>query len=196
MPIGSDPGDIDANGAREVNLRTATGAELLGLAISAASLPVVLASDHAIISTQIKTGSNILAVNADGSIKTVPLIIPPAPTGSTNVVRDGFDDVADTAGIDINYIITNLKTLTIQVLIAGAETTTGGSLVELFEDPSGTGAPLTRISSLFVNGQGDNAPVNQEFIGDGTRRIILRRRGYSGNAREMFAQWIGFEETT
>lgn len=196
MALGFDPGDVDANGAREVNLRTSTGAELLGLAVSAASLPVVLASDHAIISVQIKNGSNILAVNADGSIQTVPLVTPPAPSGATTVIQDDFDDVASTAGVDINYVITDLKTLTIQTLVAGSETTTGGSIVELFEDPSGTGTPLTRISSLFVDGQSDNAPVNQEFIGNGTRRIILRRRGYSGSAREMFAQWIGFEETT
>jgi len=196
MGLAFDPGDVDQNGAREVNLRTATGAELLGLAVSAASLPVVLASDHVIISVQVKNGINILLVNADGSINTVPLVTPPAPSGATTVIRDDFSDVASTAGVDINYIITNLQTLTIQTLIAGAETTVGGSIVELFEDPTGTGTPLTRISSLFVSGQSDNAPVNQEFIGDGTRRIILRRRGYSGSAREMFAQWIGFEETT
>lgn len=196
MGVAFDPGDVDPNGAREVNLRTAAGAELLGLAVSAASLPVVLASDHAIISVQVKNGSNILAINADGSISTVPLVTPPAPTGATGVIRDDFSDVADTSGVDITYTVTDLKTLTIQVLVAGAETTTGGSIVELFEDPSGTGSPLIRISSLFVNGQSDNAPVHQDFIGNGTRRIILRRRGYSGSAREMFAQWIGFEETT
>ena len=196
MGLAFDPGDVDSNGASEVNLRNASGAELLGLAVSAASLPVVLASDHAAIPTNIVNGANTLAVNADGSIKTVPLLNPPAPSGATDVVRDAFDDVASTIGVDLNYTITNLQTLTIQTLLAGSEATTGGSIVELFEDASGTGTPLVRISSLFVNSQSDNAPVNQSFVGDGTRRIILRRRGYSGSAREMFAQWIGFEETT
>lgn len=39
-------GDVDANGAEEVNLRTSAGAELLGQQTSAASLPVVISSDQ------------------------------------------------------------------------------------------------------------------------------------------------------
>lgn len=39
-------GDVDVNGAEEVNLRTAAGAELLGQQVSAASLPVVISSNQ------------------------------------------------------------------------------------------------------------------------------------------------------
>ncbi len=39
-------GDVDSNGAEEVNLRTSAGAELLGQQASAASLPVVIASNQ------------------------------------------------------------------------------------------------------------------------------------------------------
>lgn len=39
-------GDVDSNGAEEVNLRTSAGAELLGQQVSAASLPVVVASNQ------------------------------------------------------------------------------------------------------------------------------------------------------
>lgn len=42
-------GDIDANGAEEVNLRTATGAEVLGQQVSASSLPVVISSDQSAV---------------------------------------------------------------------------------------------------------------------------------------------------
>jgi len=196
VAVTPDNGDVNTNGDKEVILKTPAGADLLGAALSAASLPVVVASDQAAFPINVVNGANTLAVNADGSIKTVPLVTPPAPSGATTVIQNDFSDVASTTGVDIDYVVTNLKTLTIQTLVAGAETTVGGSIVELFEDPNGTGTPLTRISSLFISGQSDNAPVNQSFVGDGTRRIILRRRGYSGSAREMFAQWIGFEETT
>lgn len=59
-------GDVDANGAEEVNLRTAAGAELLGQQVSAASLPVVIASNQSPVPTtasavgktlQLKTGT-------------------------------------------------------------------------------------------------------------------------------------------
>jgi hypothetical protein len=39
-------GDVDANGAEEVNLRTSAGAELLGQQVSAASLPVVISTEQ------------------------------------------------------------------------------------------------------------------------------------------------------
>lgn len=133
-----------------------------------------------------------LTVNSDGSINTVPQLSPDAPTGTTQVVQETFSDVASTAGVDLNYVIPNGETLTIQLLVAGAEESTGGSVVELFYDPNGDLSVLTRISTLFVNGQSDNTPVNQEFVGNGTRRIVVRKRGYSSAAREMFAQWIGF----
>lgn len=42
-------GDVDANGAEEVNLRTSAGAELLGQQTSAASLPVVIASNQSAV---------------------------------------------------------------------------------------------------------------------------------------------------
>lgn len=46
MGVFHQEGDVDANGAQEVNLRTAAGVELLGQQTSAASLPVVIASNQ------------------------------------------------------------------------------------------------------------------------------------------------------
>lgn len=137
------------------------------------------------------TGDN-LKINSDGSINTVPQLNPEAPANTTQVIQETFGDVASTAGVDLAYTIPNGETLTIQLFGAGAEQTTAGSVVELFYDPNGDLSVLTRVSTLFVNGTSDNTPVNQEFIGNGTRRIVMRRRGYDGSAREIFGQWIGY----
>lgn len=138
-------------------------------------------------------GVNRLAVNSDGSINVIPLLVPPAPTGTTPVSVSAFSVVSSTAGVDTYYTITNTKTLTIQTFLAGSEETTGGSVVGLFYDPNGDLSVLTRISTLFVNGFSDNSPVSASFVGNGTRRIVLRRRGYTSSNREMFAQWLGYE---
>lgn len=139
------------------------------------------------------TGAN-LKINSDGSLNVVPQLTPEAPSGTTPVVVSAFGDVNSTSGMDTYYTITNTKILTIQTLIAGAEYDSAGSVVELFYDPNGNLSVLTRISTLFVNAASDNAPVNQSFTGDGTRRIVLRRRGYTATAREIFGQWLGYEE--
>lgn len=138
------------------------------------------------------TGTD-LKVNADGSINAA-IVIPPAPVAATPVNVSVFGDVASTAGVDTYYTITSGKNLTIQTILAGAEYDSAGSVVELFYDPNGNLSVLTRLSTEFVNAASTNAPVQQMFIGDGTRRIVLRRRGFTATAREIFAQWIGYEE--
>lgn len=138
-------------------------------------------------------GINKVIVNTDGSINVVPLTNPPAPANTTPINISAFSSVSSSSGVDTYYIITNTKTLTIQTLIAGCEYATDGSVIELFYDPNANLTGMTRISTLFVNGISDNTPVYQSFIGNGTRRVVLRRRGYSNAGREMFAQWIGYE---
>ena len=140
-----------------------------------------------------ESGAN-LRVNGDGSLNTIPLVNPPAPLNTTPVNISAFGDVASKTGVDTYYTITNTKTLTIQSFVAGAEYDSAGSVVEMFYDPNGDLSVLTRISTIFVNGQSDNTPVQQTFTGDGTRRVILRRRGYGANGREIFGQWFGYEE--
>lgn len=137
---------------------------------------------------------NLLEVNENGSINTIPSL-PIAPASATAVVIEGFDDIGDVTGDDTFYTIVSGETLTIQQLAAGAEDEAGGSIIELFHDPDADlGVNLSRISTLFVNGNSASVPVIQSFIGDGTARIVLRRRTYTGSAREVFAQWIGFTE--
>lgn len=64
-------GDVDSNGAEEVNLRTSAGAELLGQQASAASLPVVIASDQTVpisaASLPLPTGAATAALQTTGN---------------------------------------------------------------------------------------------------------------------------------
>lgn len=138
------------------------------------------------------TGVN-LAINNNGSLNVVASF-PEAPAGTTPVIISAFGDIDSTSGVDAYYTITNGKTLVIQYFLAGAEYDSAGSVVELFYDPNGDLSSLTRISTIFVNAASDSAPVNQEFIGNGTRRIVMRKRGYTATAREIFGQWQGYEE--
>jgi hypothetical protein len=62
--------DVDANGASEVNLRTAVGAELLGQNVQAASLPVVIASDQSSLNVKSRSGSVVQHIN--GTATTSP----------------------------------------------------------------------------------------------------------------------------
>jgi len=133
-----------------------------------------------------------ISANSDGSLNTVPTV-PDTPSGSTEVIREEFSDISTTSGTDNVYTITNGTTLTITAFAAGAEDETGGSVIELFDDPNGDLSVLNRISTLFTNGTSMQIIIAEDFDGDGTRRIVLRRRGYTANAREIFAQWRGFE---
>ena len=178
------PDGVDANITTQGNtptdlLRVGGGVYSLGQKTMAASAPVVLASDQ----TSIPVTATISA-------------IPPIPQGATAIDSETFGNVASTSGIDTYVVITNLKTLTIQTFIGGAEEKTGGSVCELFFDVNGNLSVLTRIRTIWVNGDSFTVGVDQSFVGDGTARMVLRRRGYTGSGREMEVAFSGYEETT
>lgn len=157
---------VDVNGNPLINQQT-----------MALSIPVVLASDQTALPVSISA-------------------IPPIPVGATAVNIEAFGGVATTSGIDTNYTITNGQTLTIQAFFGGSEEKTSGSVCELFYDPNGDLSVLTRVRTIWVNGDSFTVGVQQEFVGDGTARIVARRRGYSGSSREMEVAWAGYEEAT
>lgn len=114
----------------------------------------------------------------------------PAPPGATPVIRSVYSNVST---VDDNiYTITNETTLTIQRLAGTNESSTGGTAVELFEDPNGDLSVLNVIS-VVINGNG-GGELNATFTGDGTRRIVMRRNRFDGGSRWTFARWEGFEE--
>jgi len=134
-----------------------------------------------------------LIINPDGSINIAGTVII-TPPGASAVDVNEFSTISSTTGIDTLYTITNTKTLTIQAMSGGAEEHTSGSIVELFEDPNGDKSVLNRIETVFANGDSRAVIVQKDFVGDGVRRILLRRRRYAANSKEMWGRWRGFEQ--
>lgn len=117
---------------------------------------------------------------------------PPASDSIQQIVSSNISSSSDTI-----YAITSGKTLTITLFQSGAqEIVSGGSKTTLFEDPNGDLSVLTLVAVLYVNGNSAQVNVNQEFVGNGTRRIVMRRDTFGGGSREVFGRWSGFEVTT
>lgn len=138
------------------------------------------------------SGFNKLTVNGDGSINVQVGNVVVPPTGTT-VSTNVFGQVSSTAGMDTYYVITNGKTLTLQRFTGGAEPHQSGSIVELFYDANGNSSILTRIETVFVNGVSIQVGINQSFVGNGTKRIVMRRRVYASASREVWGRWEGYE---
>lgn len=115
------------------------------------------------------------------------------PADTTEVNKT--DQSTTNTVVDLLYTITNGKILTLQILQAGAESNNiGGSKVTLFEDPNGNLSVLNLITVLYVNGSSAEASLSVTYVGDGTRRIVMRRAALAGASREIFGRWKGFEQ--
>ena len=130
-------------------------------------------------------------IDSSGRILVSP--IASTPPSTTSVIQTGFSSISTST--DTIYTITNTKTLVLQQFEAGAqENTTGGSKVILYEDPNGDLSVLNLITLLYVNGDSSIVQLSSSFVGNGTRRIVMRRDVISGPSREVFGRWKGFEE--
>lgn len=116
---------------------------------------------------------------------------PPAPPSDTMAVDiTVFGDVSGTH--DTDYLIPNGENLNIQRFSAGAQPA-GGSDIELWYDPDGTKNNMEIIDVIFSDGHSDQHDLNCQKIGDGIKRIIMRRTGLgSSNARIVFGRWEGY----
>lgn len=139
-------------------------------------------------------GSNpAIKASVDSSgrlLVSTPPPIPPADT--TPVIITAFGTVS--GNVDSPYTITNGKTLVIGRLLAGSEEATKACRVTLYENPNGDGVTLSLIATLYTNGNSDKFDLSQNFQGDGTRKIILRRTNLGGGSKEVFARFEGYEE--
>lgn len=82
MGVYYNEADVDSNGAEEVNLRTSAGAELLGQQVSAASIPVVIASNQSAVSVNSTPGFPSGATYSSG---VGPFTPPATPTDMTTI---------------------------------------------------------------------------------------------------------------
>jgi len=164
-------------------------------------LPSKTSFQWLVSSEQSDQGARIYGVDDNGNIRAVVVndsgrflveIQPPIPPPATTPIFERAQSVMSGTE-DLFRTITNGTILTIQTLSAGAEISNAGSIIELFEDPSGTGSPLNIIENIYVGGASFQTILNVDFIGDGTRRILLRRRNFSGGNLDVTGIWTGFE---
>ena len=118
----------------------------------------------------------------------------PAPPPAASVVRRTVvGNVGVTPGDDL-YTITSGKTLKIQLLVGGAQNGTDGSKVALYEDPNGDLSVLNEIAVIYVNMSTIHIDLDDDYVGNGTRRILMRRISFSASAREIYGRWVGYEQ--
>lgn len=129
-------------------------------------------------------------INADGRLLVSQEVS--NPIGTTPILITAQASIS--ASTDTTYIITNTKSLKIQQLQAGAQTGLNGSKVELYYDPNGNGTGMTLIGAIYINGSSGVLDLNMEYIGNGTRRILLRQYPFGNTSREIFGQWTGYEQ--
>lgn len=146
----------------------------------------------AVITAEDNTGvfKNIRSDSAGRLLISSDVATPADTTEVTLIAQTNINGSEDTT-----YTITNGKTLTLQILQAGAEqNTTGGSKVTVFEDPNGNLSVLNLIAVLYVNGNSSEASLSTSYSGNGTRRIVMRRTALAGASREIFGRVKGFEQ--
>jgi hypothetical protein len=76
---------------------------------------------------------------------------------------------------------------------AGAQSSNSGHIIELFDDPNGDLSVLNIIDDIYVNGSSNQKDLLGDFIGDGIRRILLRRRAFGGGNNDVTGIWQGYE---
>lgn len=187
MGVAFGEGDVDANGAEEVNLRDSTGAELVGAKTSSASLPVVIAldqSEYPVLTSEQKLAidnkvfSTNWEVSAIGTTE-IPVVLFRNPSGSGKTVKL------------IRLTMSNLHTVSsfIRVRAYGSPTllTDGTGLTELCTHVGQAGPASTTFSSptVIVNGtrfaqwvvpafsSALIIPLDMLFILDANTEIIL-----------------------
>lgn len=130
-------------------------------------------------------------ITADGRILVSNEIT--TPENTTPILVTAQSSISSPA--DTNYTIPDGKLLKIQQLQAGAQVGLNGSKVELYYDPNGNGVGMTLIGAIYVDGSSGTLDLNVEHIGNGVERIVLRRYPFGNTSREIFGQWVGYEQT-
>lgn len=125
MGVFHQEGDVDANGAQEVNLRTAAGVELLGQQTSAASLPVVIASNQSAVPI---------------SAASLPL-----PTGAAT---EATLSAVNTKLVNPSELAAQNKLFSMNFEVTGVGTTE--IPVALFRNPNGSGKTV-RLARLTIS---------------------------------------------
>lgn len=133
-----------------------------------------------------------VSVDRRGRLQTT-ITFPEAPPNTSEINQTAYNSIS--ADADTLYTITNGKTLNILTLSGGGEASTSGSAVELWDDPNGNLTGMSIIEAIFIAASSsNNGTVNFSVVGNGTRRIVMRRKRLDGGTKLVFGRWTGYEE--
>lgn len=124
----------------------------------------------------------------------VSLDAPATPVNITRVQHTQFSEINEDSSVDTYYTITNAKTLKIEYLRGSSEDNETNSCISLYYDSDGTGNNLELLAVGFTSGTSFEYNINREFVGDGIKRILLRRERLDEGDRQIFGQFAGYEE--
>lgn len=142
-------------------------------------------------------GSNLATVNVSGQLNVVTSP-PAAPPTSVAVNVKEVSVVTGNNNVDHVYTIPSGKSLTLQRMVGGAGAGSTGvrqSKVELWHAPDGSvngNATLLRV--MYLSGSNYEYVLVDEYTGDGTLAIILRRERSDAENVEVFGAWDGYRD--
>lgn len=188
MGVFHNEGDVDANGAQEVNLRDAAGAELVGQKTSSASLPVVIPSLQAeyLLKTstqQLALDNKLFTMNFEVSgvgVTEIPVALFRNPSGSgktVRLVRLTISNLHQTANAFIRVRAYGAPTVTSDGTTAGGVCThvgQAGPTSVSFTSPTVSGNG-TRMGQWNVVSSANALiiPLDEWFILDANTQILM-----------------------
>jgi len=119
----------------------------------------------------------------------VEVVEPAAPEGTTSIIRTlvgNFNTSDETV-----YTVTSGIALNVQRVQGGCESTNSSFRAELVVRTTTQGDQL--LVAGYANGTNFEFNLDREVIGDGDKRVVLKRVHGGGGTFHAFASWKGFE---
>ncbi|MFQ3675717.1 MAG: hypothetical protein SNJ64_04160 [Endomicrobiia bacterium] len=141
----------------------------------------------------IDNDGNIAKITPDGRLKVDTLAA--IPTAKTEVKITINTILSTTTPVNTYYVIPNGVRLTIVSLEGNTSVSAQGSSISLWYQPNGSSVGEIEITlNIQVNGNNYIKNINWTCpdLGNGIRRIALRRQRNDSTARSVGAEWRGY----
>ena len=117
---------------------------------------------------------------------------PVAPAGKTPVKRTSIGSVPSNQSSQDIYTIPSESTLVIQHIHGGVELSVAGGRVELLYRTSGSVDEIVNVG--YASGNNFRLDLNERFVGNGERVLIMKQINQGGGPLHMFSRWTGYLE--
>lgn len=125
----------------------------------------------------------------------LPVSVPPpsAPEDKTAVRQTGYGDVSGSSYIDTTYVIPNGETFTLTYFASGGPPGTSDySAIELWYCPDGIVNGNAELLDVGFTPNDTRSQLDTDFIGNGTRSIVLRRKRLNAGTLLIYGRFEGY----